>query len=228
MELKPFTMSNSRFQYLSYFLNEDTIIYGGNKGIEIKKLSDIEMGDTANTKSITLHNHSGTHIDFPNHFIINGKVSSDYDPNFWIFTNPFIVDVNLKKDQNIIDSKSFKLESIPKKTDFLILNTGFFNKRGTKVFWNNNPGISSNLAKQLKNQCPMLRVLGMDTISLSGYQNRDLGRESHKEFLGKYDILLVEDMDLRNINNMSPKKIMCFPLLIEKLDGCPVTIIAEY
>ena len=31
------------------------------------------MGDTANTKSITLHNHSGTHIDFPNHFIINGK-----------------------------------------------------------------------------------------------------------------------------------------------------------
>ena len=64
---------NSKYIYLSYFLDDKTPIYGGLKGIEITDNSSIEKGDTANTKTLSFHNHSGTHIDFPNHFIQNGK-----------------------------------------------------------------------------------------------------------------------------------------------------------
>ena len=67
----------------------------------------------------------------------------------------------------------------------------------------------------------------MDTISLTSYQNRVLGRESHRKFLGENDILLVEDMNLKNLNSQ-PVELMCFPILIKEVDGCPVTIIAKY
>ena len=66
----------------------------------------------------------------------------------------------------------------------------------------------------------------MDFISLTSYQHRDIGKVSHRQFLGEHDILLVEDMDLRNLKEQ-PKKIMCFPLLVTALDGAPVTIIAQ-
>ena len=191
----------AKFQYLSYFLDDKTPIYGGDSGIDIIKLNDISKGDTANTKRISFHNHSGTHIDFPNHFLENGKFSSNYDADFWIFKNPYVVKVNPSEDE--------------------------IKYRGSKKFWNNNPGISPNLANLLKLRCPNLRVLGMDTISLTSYQNRELGRESHRKFLGENDILLVEDMNLKNLNSQ-PVELMCFPILIKEVDGCPVTIIAKY
>lgn len=216
----------SKFQYLSYFLDDKTPIYGGGSGIDIVKLNDISKGDTANTKRISLHNHSGTHIDFPNHFLENGKLSSDYEANFWIFNYPYVVKISPEEDEVILLDKNL-IKTIPRETDFLILNTGFYKYRGRKKFWNNNPGISPDLAKLLKFQCPNLRVLGMDTISLTSYQNRILGRKSHRKFLVENDILLVEDMNLKNLNDV-PVKLMCFPILIKGVDGCPVTIIAEH
>jgi arylformamidase len=215
-----------KFQYLSYFLDDKTPIYGGDSGIDIIKLNDISKGDTANTKRISFHNHSGTHIDFPNHFLENGKFSSDYAADFWIFNNPYVIQITAHEDEIVLLDKSL-IKTIPKQTDFLILNTGFYKYRGSEKFWNNNPGISPDLAKLLKIQCPNLRVLGMDTISLTSYQNRILGRESHRKFLGENDILLVEDMNLKNLTS-HPVKLMCFPILIKEVDGCPVTIIAEY
>ena len=214
-----------KYVYLSYFLNSETIVYGGNKGVKIEKITDIDSGDTANTKRIILHNHSGTHIDFPNHFISDGKVSSDYNAEFWIFNNPHIIKLSTSENE-IIDLNNDILNKVPTETDFLIINTGFNKFRNKKIFWNNNPGFSPQSATALKSRCPNIRVLGMDTISLSSYQNRELGRLSHREFLGLNDVLIVEDM---NINHLveTPKKIMCIPLLIENLDGCPVTIIAE-
>lgn len=216
----------SKFQYLSYYLDDQTPIYGGSIGIDIVKLNDISKGDTANTKRISFHNHSGTHIDFPNHFLENGKLSSDYNAEFWIFNNPYVIEISSVADEIILLDKN-NIKTIPKETDFLIINTGFYKYRGTKKFWNNNPGISPYLAKLLKQQCPNLRVLGMDTISLTSYQNRMIGRQSHKKFLIDNDILLVEDMNLKNLKSC-PNKLMCFPILIKEIDGCPVTIIAEY
>lgn len=214
------------YKFLSYFSSEETIIYGGNKGLLVKKLTDISFGDSANTKELVLHNHLGTHIDFPNHFIEDGKKSCDYEADFWIFDNPYLLNINFDSDE-IIDLDESSVKKIPEKTDFLIFNTGYNKYRGEKKFWNNNPGFSPHLASKLRNRCPLLRVLGMDTISLSGYQNRDIGRISHKEFLGKNEILLVEDMNLNDMTDC-PSRIMCFPLQIKEIDGCPVTIIAEF
>jgi arylformamidase len=214
-----------KYKYLSYFLDNKTPLYGGKSGIGIEKLDDISSGDSANTKTIIMHNHSGTHIDFPNHFFDKGKVSSDYEPDFWIFENPFMLEIDIDENEIILLDHS-TLNKIPKITDFLIINTGFYKFRGQKKFWNNNPGIHPDLAAVLRKRCPKLKILGMDFISLTSYQHRALGKVAHREFLGDNDILLVEDMKLDELKK-SPSRVICLPILIKGIDGCPVTIISE-
>ena len=214
-----------KYTYLSYFLDQKTPLYGGKSGISIKKLDDISSGDSANTKTISMHNHSGTHIDFPNHFFETGKVSSDYDADFWFFENPFMLKIKAKENQIILLDKTI-VNNIPVETDFLIINTGFYKFRGQKKFWNNNPGIHPDLAAVLRKRCPNLKILGMDFISLTSYQHRALGKVAHREFLGDNDILLVEDMKLDELKK-SPSRIVCLPILIQGIDGCPVTILSE-
>tara|TARA_B100000780_G_C21053291_1_gene423057 strand:- start:373 stop:1029 length:657 start_codon:yes stop_codon:yes gene_type:complete len=215
----------NKYLHLSYFLDKNTPLYGNAKGIDIIEDSSIEKGDSANTKLLTFPNHAGTHIDFPNHFFSDGKKSDDYPASFWIFENPFVLELNPQESELICLTHN-QLNLIPKDTDFLILNTGFYRYRSQMKYWNNNPGISPEVAKQLKLQCPNIRVLGMDFISLTSYQHRAIGKVSHRQFLGEHDILLVEDMDLRKLKKQ-PKKIMCFPLMISASDGAPVNIIAK-
>ncbi len=217
---------NDRYIYLSHFLNDQTPLYGGGKGIDITPLNQIDKGDTANTKSITLHNHSGTHIDFPNHFIAEGKTSEQYEASFWIFDFPALL-VYKARENEIIDFKRDDLRKIPNETDFLIIKTEFGKHRGTELYWKNNPGLSPESADVLRDKFPNLRIIGMDFISLTSFQNRALGRVAHRCFLGgHHPLLLAEDMDLEKLTQ-SPKKITCSPLMIGNLDASPVTIIAE-
>lgn len=207
-------------------MDENTPLYGGKKGVLVTQDRSINNGDTANTKQLSLHNHSGTHIDFPNHFFIDGATSEIYDAEHWVFLHPFMICLNIGNDQ-IITFSSDQLKSIPINTDFLILKTGFGKFRNEERYWKSNPGLSPELANQLRKQAPMLRVIGMDLISITSFQNRELGRNAHREFLKKENpILLIEDMNLSNINS-TPEMLICAPLLIKGLDGSPVTIIAK-
>ena len=211
--------------YLSYFMDEHTPLYGGEFGVSMENVRSIKNGDSANSKTLNFSNHSGTHIDFPNHFSTDGKVVEDYEANFWIFTSPYYIEIEVEENQ-IIDLSDNELQAIPPNVDFLILKTGFFKFRSEEKYWNSNPGISPDLALKLKLRCPNLKILGMDLISLTSYQNRPLGRISHRKFLLENDILIVEDMKLNELSS-KPSKLFCFPIQRKGLDGSPVTIIAE-
>jgi arylformamidase len=218
-------MIKEQFIYLSYFLDSETPLYGGNKGIKIIPGNQISLGDSANTKNLTFHNHSGTHIDFPNHFFEDGNVSDNYEASFWVFNSPFVLNIDVNPGM-IIKPSHEQIKLLPPNTDFLILKTEFGKFRGEEVYWNNNPGLDPDLADDLRIQCPSLRAIGMDFISITSFQNRQLGRIAHKAFLGKSPILLVEDMNLSQLNRQ-PFNVFCFPLLVKGIDGCPVTVIAK-
>ncbi len=211
--------------FLSYFMDDNTPLYGGEYGVKMQSLRSIENGDTANTKLLEFCNHSGTHIDFPNHFSIQGKVVENYDANFWSFNSPHFIEIEAI-DNQIINLTKEQIHAIPQNVDFLILKTGFSKYRNEDRYWKSNPGIAPELADKLKFWCPNLRVLGMDIISLTSFGNRPLGRISHNKFLIDNDILIVEDMYLDNLISQ-PKNIYCLPILRKGLDGSPVTIIAE-
>ncbi len=211
--------------YLSHFLNDTTPLYGGASDLEIVQIRDMTQGDTSNNSFLKMPNHAGTHLDYPRHFSAEGKHSQDYSADFWFFENPFVL--NYQASENEIITLEKEINTIPSETDFLILNSGFQRFRGTEKFWKNNPGMSPESADLLRKKCPDLRIIGFDFISLTAYQNRPLGRVSHKKYLIQNDILIIEDMDLSQLPN-AIQKLYCFPLLISKIDGTPITIIAEF
>ncbi|MEA2019607.1 MAG: cyclase family protein [Campylobacterota bacterium] len=220
----------TKYLYLSYILDENTPTYGNrNKFKQIKK-SDISNGDVANDTSIDTTVHIGTHIDMPYHFFEDGQTIENFDADFFNFKN--ILFVEISPESLIIKNEVIEQLDIIKdknKYEILIIKTGICNKRNTKEFWESNYGFDPSLAEYLRESFPNIRVLGFDSISVSSFAHRMIGREAHKVFLNpSKPILLLEDMDLSQLDkDVDIKKLTIAPLRISKCDGLPCTVIAE-
>lgn len=205
--------------FLSYFLSESTPTYGGAEGtIILEQERSIEKGDTSNNLKFIFPAHVGTHIDFPRHFSVDGKACSEYAAAFWIFSKVGFIECQT-------DEVEEHLGAIPADIELLILKTGFGNKRGTSEYWSSQPVISASLADVLKKKFPSLCVFGFDLISLTSKLDRAEGKKAHIQFLLENEILVLEDMDLRNLFS-TPNNVIIAPLQIEGADGVPCNVIA--
>ncbi|MCF6331152.1 MAG: cyclase family protein [Sulfurimonas sp.] len=212
--------------FLSYTLDENTPTYGNRNKFVIEKKNSINEGKIANDSSIATTVHIGTHIDMPYHFYEDGQTVENYDANFWLFNNPLIIEIEPKvliiKDELIAKLTSMEDNNY----DILIVKTGICNIRDTDEFWEKNYGFHPDIYDYIKNKFSNIRVFGFDSISVSCIQDRLLGREAHKRFLNpKKPILLLEDMDLRDIYETTMiDKIIVSPLRIASCDGLPCTV----
>lgn len=214
---------------LSHWLNQQTPCYGGKKNnLQITVSSDIANGATSNSLHLSMSNHVGTHMDFPKHFDGHGKSLSDYSPDDLLFVAPQILNIPLSPEQMVsvadLDGK------IHDKTDFVLLRSGFEERRGEDIYWNNNPGFLPEVGFWLRDNFENVRGIGFDFISLTCFQKRELGREAHRAFLSPYKnhapILIVEDMKLSPITRPL-KRLILAPLPVENADGIPIQALAE-
>jgi len=214
-------------KYLSYFLSENTPLYGNSTGIDFNVGKQINDGDSCNTMNLSFPNHSGTHIDFPYHFNSQGKTLTDYPADFWEFQQVTLVDLSGKvSNSQIIGPEMFpSLEN--RDIELLLIKTGFGNYRGTDRYTLTPPGLSSELASYFRQEFPVLRCVGMDLISISSYCHREKGRKAHHAFLNPDEgepILLIEDMKLEIEGPI--ERVVIAPLLIDNADGVPCTVIS--
>ena len=212
--------------FLSYVLDKNTPTYGNRNKFEIIKKSDISNGDVANDSYISTTVHIGTHIDMPYHFFDDGQTVEDFDADFWIFEK--VLFFNIEPNDVIIKDEIIKkldlIEDIG--YEILVVKTGICDIRDSEKFWSENFGFSPDIYNYLVEKFPSIRVFGFDSISISSFSNRLIGREAHKRFLNpQKPILLLEDMDLRYVNETTNiKEIIIAPLRIAKCDGLPCTV----
>ena len=219
----------SNYVLLSHVLRQDTPSYGNRDKVIIRVNSCIRGGETANSSCLVLsNNHIGTHIDVPRHFSDSGKKTIDYPIGDYVFEKCQLIDLPCDRPKLI---GADDLKGLRKDIELLLIRTGYETKRGEDEYWNNNPGLSPELADYLRKQCPSLRCVGFDFISVTSWQHRAEGKLAHKAFLapenGDREIWAIEDMSLAN----APKKIekvIVAPLLVEDGNGTAVTVIAEY
>lgn len=204
--------------FLSYFIDNNIPVYGGYENqVIISKKSSIDNGDTANSLNVFFNNHIGTHIDFPYHFNSEGKKSSDYDASFWVFNKIGFIECDIIELPN-------EINNIPNDIELLIFKSGFGKNRKDDVYWKSQPVIPSYLAKLFRNRFPYLRVFGFDMISLTSKLDRDEGKKAHLAFLVENDILILEDMNLKDLS-ICPDKVIISPLQIGDADGAPCNVI---
>ncbi len=205
-------------QFLSYFLEETTPVYGGAEGtIQFKQIKSIDNGDTSNNQEFRFPGHSGTHIDFPLHFCSKGKNCSDYLADFWIFRKVGFLHCS-------VEEVPHKLRELSEDIELLILKTDFGKERGSKKYWKEQPIIPASFAKLLRSSFPFLRVFGFDLISLTSKLNKVEGKNAHLQFLIENNILILEDMNLTRVQE-APTNVIIAPNLIQSADGVPCTVI---
>jgi len=222
--------------FLSYVLDQKTPTYGDSNKFIVEKKSDISKGNIANDTNISTTVHIGTHIDMPYHFYEDGQTIEDFPADFWIFSKKEILFVELKVENGeliIKDELINRLEQLKNNSQFSILNsqllivkTGICYMREEEKYWRENFGFHPDCYDYLIKNFPNIRIFGFDSISVSSFSNRMLGREAHKRFLNpRQPILLLEDMDLRYVDeNIEFNKIIIAPLRISSCDGLPCTI----
>ena len=219
------------YVFFSYGIDLATPMYGGKKGFLSEFLSSIEKGDTANTQKWEFPNHLGTHIDFPFHFHQNGQTADDFTADFWVIQGKStqILDVDLKDNNLLISYEDVKNKNLNFNAKFIILKTGFGRYRSQEKYWKNNPGLSMDFSEWIINNFKKIKIIGLDSISISSWQHREVGREVHKKLLSpEKPILIIEDMNLSKVTSDSIiKKIYIAPLMVNKSDGSPCTILAE-
>lgn len=216
---------------LSYSINTNTQMYGGLKGFVPKSLSSIKHGDTSNTSRWEFPNHIGTHIDFPYHFYKNGQTIDDFEADIWIINGEKIqmIEVKLPENTLLIEPDFIKTINLNFDAELLLIKTGFHKYYGEERYWKENPGIGIELTDWINQHFKKLKMLGIDSISISSWQHRDIGRKVHRKLLNpEKPILIIEDMDLSNVNKKTQfKRIIIAPLMVSHANGCPCTIIGE-
>ncbi len=216
--------------YLSHLLDSQTPTYGNRNQFVCERRSAIAKGDVANDSHIETTVHIGTHIDMPYHFFEEGQTIEDFDSDFFAFNRVHFLSFTPQErviHQELID----QLEPIEEKAsiELLIIKTGICHQRTTPYFWEENYGFAPEVAHYLRTHFPKVRVIGFDSISVSSFAHRMVGREAHRAFLDpSHPILLIEDMDLCLLQASSQiKHLTVAPLRIAQCDGLPCTIIAE-
>lgn len=220
---------NMRWVYLSYPLNENVFGYGNGDRFKKTQIRNMCCGDTSNNTEFSMPAHFGTHIDYPFHFSSTGKTSSDYSASDFVYQNAQLTTIDSESISDyIIRPKDLFIDLLNPNTELLFIKSGFCNKRHTDEYWEKGFGLAPESAAFLKAKFPQLKSIAIDLISLNSYQNRPLGREAHKAFLIEENILIIEEVDMRNIDkNTIFNKVIVAPLQLEAADGAPVTILAE-
>jgi arylformamidase len=214
--------------FLSYELSDELSGYGGGDRIEIKTERDMCCGDTSNNTSFWMPTHYGTHLDFPFHFSSEGKTGSVYSAEDFVFDSVELIELDLReREVPLIGPEDLPAPLNPEATA-VIIKTFFCELRPEDRYYSNGPGFQTESAAALKEKWPDSKLIGFDSISLTNFQNRPLGRVAHKAFLIENDLLILEDMDLRQVSESTKiDNLIVAPLRMKNADGAPVTVFAQ-
>jgi arylformamidase len=217
---------------ISYPLTSKSPFYPGTPHIEYQPIKSIEHGDSANTTSMVVPSHAGSHIDVPKHFCHQGdSVKKIIQSSLGIFP-VYCIDVHDHQEKFIRISDIEPAIHHCKEAQGIFLRTGMFHLRNTHhgKYSHEHPGIHPEIPDFLKKNCPSLKIFGTDTVSVSNPQFREEGRECHRKFLcGNSPVLLAEDLDLSDPRLLSgPFQLEIYPWIIDDLDGVPICAFVEF
>lgn len=220
---------NSCWTFLSYILSDELSAYRNGRRIEKEMVSSTEKGDVSNHTAAWVSMHFGTHVDFPRHFLPDGKTVDDYEPDYFLTDKAFVTYPERLANPHLlaVGDLDSGLKDASGDLQVLLVKTGMGRHRLDKCYWNDNIGIDEGMAEWLRSKFPELRFLGFDFMSVSGSHYRELGRQVHRE-LFRHDILPIEDMYLEPLQSGDLiEKLIISPFRVSGSEAAPVTVIAK-
>ncbi len=153
------TWSSQQLFDITLPLSTETLVYPGDVPPDIKRISDLTVGDSLTASIVTLGCHIGTHVDAPAHFLAQGKMVHELPLES--FYGPALV-IHLQ-GKGLIDKADIEALSIPSRSH-IFFKTNNSNLLKENVFAEDYCALSRSSAEFLCQLDPL--SIGWDYYSL--------------------------------------------------------------
>lgn len=187
---------------------EGMVGWPGDEPFAVRADRRIAHGDGCNTSCLTLHTHTGTHIDAPWHFVEMGNRLHEIEAELF-FGKALVVDVSGK---GVITARDIPENAILPRVLFKTDNSAF---PVDNKFRKHYVALTAEAAQRLVEQG--VKLVGIDYLSIGPY--KEPGHLTHFILLGQ-NIVVVEGLRLAEV----PPGVHSFvvlPLPLQGLDGSP-------
>ncbi len=201
---------------ISLPISESLAVWPGDSPVKIRQSSHLEKGDGNTVSKLAFGAHTGTHVDAPAHFILNGSGIDTIDLNVLV-GQVLVVDA---LDVELLTAGVLESLSIPSDCDRILFHTRNSElwAEGYSTFNREFVAISEDGAQWLVSRG--FRLVGIDYLSVAPFKN---STPTHRELL-LAGIVVIEGLDLRGIQS-GPYQLVCLPLRIVGIDGAPARAI---
>lgn len=179
--------------------------------------------DGWNAKWLQIYSHSGTHMDAPLHFGVEGYTIDRFPLDF-LMGKAFVSRIELHRSKQLLQVDD--LGPIAPKIsagDSLLLQTGWSDRHPAPAFRDDLPRISEDLANWIVEN--RIKILGVEAPSVADVNNLEELTTIHRIlFEGK--VVVVEG--LKNLARIKSDEVflIALPLKIKDGDGAPARVIA--
>lgn len=169
-----------------------------------------------NKEIVEISTHTGTHCDAPYHFFEDGA-TIDQVPLETYVGPAFVLDLRFKRPGTAIERADLEqyADSV-KPGDIVLLNTGGGQRRLNTTDFLTRYVFLSGEAAQLLVDCGVKGV-GIDAVSMGGYDNPKTGGPCHKALLGAGKFIVEELFFPEEVMDGKPRLFVAAPV---KLQGC--------
>ena len=207
--------TRSQWIDISVPLRNAMVHWPGDPSVTIKRIKDMEHGDTANLSEISMGAHSGTHVDAPLHFIQQGQ---------GVDKMPLDIMVGRARVIEILDTESIKSEELLRHRilcgeRILFKTTNSSHVWHTDEFIEDFVFISDDAALFLAERG--VRLVGVDYLSVGSF-NRG-GSYVHRTLLSG-GVWIIEGLNLLGVKQ-GKYDLICLPLKLGDSDGAPARAI---
>jgi arylformamidase len=198
---------------ISVMLGQESIDYPGDAPYSRKVMCAIRDGAPFELSRLVMSAHSGAHIDFPAHFILNGKTQDQCDISDFIITAQ-VVEI---EDTETIRPGEFQHLDI-KPNEALLFKTE--NSRRGLCKSGRFSDLYVHLSPEAAEFCVDKRVslIGIDYLTIEKHGDETF--PAHRKVLGN-NILILEGIDLENVPP-GAYTLICLPLKIGGGEASPV------
>ncbi len=202
---------------LTLTISPELTTWPGDPPISLERFRKIEEGANANASRVEMGTHTGTHVDAPYHFLMDGKGVDQLDLN--ILIGPAVV-FDIGEQATVIDVNVLKSLDIPVGTERVLFKTrnSQFWANQVKGFQPDFVGIDADGAKFLVDHG--LRLVGIDYLSIAPYKK---SRPTHEALL-KAGMMIIEGLDLSKVS-AGIYQLYCLPTKFKGADGAPARAI---
>ena len=222
----PATLSDSRIIELSHILEENMPVYPTHARFAHNVWSSLALGDDSTHYQIIVHEHNGTHVDVPSHFVKGGTEVDQMGAECFMGPCVTMDFTDIGENGHVTREQIIGWEQAHgavRPGDIVLFNLGWAKywrlHPDDYSFCHNWPGLSREAAEYLVER--QVKMVGVDTMSVDAFDSAE--SPAHNALLPNR-VLIAEN--LANLDRMPLRAFFIgLPLRIRHGSGGPVRAI---